>query len=98
MAMVREKVVINNLLTPVVLELLRKNYDNEEYTLDYAESVVENKDEFHSLGKFDNGNELVDLYRCDILGVVDGASPKGVEAEADVAWRKNLLRQIGYKL
>ena len=33
-----------------------------------------------------------------ILGVVDGASPKGVEAEADVSWRKNLLRQIGYKL
>jgi len=33
-----------------------------------------------------------------ILGVVDGASPKGVEAEADVAWRRNLLRQIGYKL
>ena len=33
-----------------------------------------------------------------ILGVVDGASPKGVEAEADVAWRKNLLRKIGYKL
>jgi len=33
-----------------------------------------------------------------ILGVVDGASPKGVEAEADVFWRKNLLRQIGYEL
>ena len=33
-----------------------------------------------------------------ILGVVDGASPKGVEADADVAWRKNLLRQFGYKL
>lgn len=33
-----------------------------------------------------------------ILGVVDGTSPKGVEAEGDVAWRKNLLRQIGYKL
>lgn len=33
-----------------------------------------------------------------ILGVVDGTSPKGVEIEADVAWRKNLLRQIGYKL
>ncbi len=33
-----------------------------------------------------------------ILGVVDGASPKGAETEADVAWRKNLLRQIGYKL
>ena len=33
-----------------------------------------------------------------ILGVVDGGSPKGVEAEADVAWRKNFLRQIGYKL
>jgi hypothetical protein len=33
-----------------------------------------------------------------ILGVVDGASPKGVEAESDLAWRRNLLRQIGYKL
>jgi len=33
-----------------------------------------------------------------ILGVVDGASPKGAETEADVAWRKGLLRQIGYKL
>ncbi|MBI2959794.1 MAG: adenosine-specific kinase [Betaproteobacteria bacterium] len=33
-----------------------------------------------------------------ILGVVDGFPPKGVEAEADVAWRKGLLRQIGYKL
>jgi adenosine/AMP kinase len=33
-----------------------------------------------------------------ILGVVDGSSPVGVEADADVAWRKNLLRQIGYKL
>ena len=33
-----------------------------------------------------------------ILGVVDGASPRGAEAESDVAWRKNLLRQIGYKL
>lgn len=33
-----------------------------------------------------------------VLGVVDGFRPKGVEAEADVTWRKNLLRQIGYKL
>jgi uncharacterized protein len=33
-----------------------------------------------------------------ILGVVDGASPQGVENEADVAWRKGFLRQIGYKL
>jgi uncharacterized protein len=33
-----------------------------------------------------------------ILGVVDGSSPKGVEAEADIAWRKDLLRKIGYKL
>ena len=32
-----------------------------------------------------------------ILGVVDGFSPKGVEKEADVAWRKELLRKIGYK-
>ncbi len=33
-----------------------------------------------------------------ILGVVDGGSPLGVESEADVAARKELLRQIGYKL
>ena len=33
-----------------------------------------------------------------ILGVVDGFGPKGVEDAAEIAWRKNLLRQIGYKL
>jgi adenosine/AMP kinase len=33
-----------------------------------------------------------------ILGVVDGSQPKGVEGDADVEWRKKLLRQIGYKL
>jgi adenosine/AMP kinase len=33
-----------------------------------------------------------------ILGVVDGSPPKGVEGEDDIAWRKGLLRQIGYKL
>ena len=32
-----------------------------------------------------------------ILGVVDGFSPKGVETEPDIAWRKGFLRQIGYK-
>ncbi len=33
-----------------------------------------------------------------ILGVVDGASPRGVETEQDVAERKELLRRFGYKL
>ena len=33
-----------------------------------------------------------------ILGVIDGFSPQGSEAEADAQWRKNFLRQIGYKL
>jgi len=33
-----------------------------------------------------------------VLGVVDGFSPKGAENDADVAWRKGFLRQIGYKL
>ncbi|MGQ9688419.1 MAG: adenosine-specific kinase [Desulfobaccales bacterium] len=32
-----------------------------------------------------------------ILGVVDGFSPKGVEAEAGQAWRHDFLRKIGYK-
>jgi adenosine/AMP kinase len=33
-----------------------------------------------------------------ILGVVDGSSPKGVESEEGITWRKNFLRMIGYKL
>lgn len=32
-----------------------------------------------------------------ILGVVDGFSPKGVEDEGEIKWRKDFLRQIGYK-
>ena len=32
-----------------------------------------------------------------ILGVIDGASPAGVEDEEGIAWRKGFLRQIGYK-
>lgn len=32
-----------------------------------------------------------------ILGVIDGESPKGIETESDQAWRKDLLRKIGYK-
>jgi len=32
-----------------------------------------------------------------ILGVVDGFSPKGVEKNKDIVWRKDLLRKIGYK-
>ena len=33
-----------------------------------------------------------------ILGVVDGFSPKGIEEEDGITWRKNFLRMIGYKL
>jgi adenosine/AMP kinase len=33
-----------------------------------------------------------------ILGVVDGFSPRGVEDETGIAWRKDLLRKIGYKM
>ncbi len=33
-----------------------------------------------------------------ILGVVDGFSPKGVEDEGEIQWRKDFLRKIGYKL
>ncbi|MEZ2352290.1 adenosine-specific kinase [Caballeronia sp. RCC_10] len=32
-----------------------------------------------------------------IIGVVDGLPPLGVESADDVRWRKDLLRQIGYK-
>lgn len=33
-----------------------------------------------------------------ILGVIDGLSPTGIEADEDVAKRKGFLRMIGYKL
>ncbi|MEA4910004.1 MAG: hypothetical protein GYA17_20915 [Chloroflexi bacterium] len=32
-----------------------------------------------------------------IVGVIDGASPKGIEEEDDIQWRKGFLRTIGYK-
>ncbi len=32
-----------------------------------------------------------------ILGVVDGLSPKGVEGEEGRTWRRDILRQFGYK-
>ena len=32
-----------------------------------------------------------------ILGIVDGSNPQGIEGDEDIAWRKDFLRQIGYK-
>ena len=33
-----------------------------------------------------------------VLGVIDGSSPKGIENEEGVAWRKDILRTFKYKL
>lgn len=33
-----------------------------------------------------------------ILGVIDGAKPKGLESREDIVWRKEFLRKAGYKL
>lgn len=33
-----------------------------------------------------------------ILGVADGKRSKDIEGDEDIAWRKDLLRKIGYKL
>jgi len=32
-----------------------------------------------------------------VLGVADGEQPRGIEGQADIEWRKDFLRQIGYK-
>ena len=32
-----------------------------------------------------------------IIGVIDGSSPRGIEDEKGITWRKDLLRKIGYK-
>lgn len=33
-----------------------------------------------------------------ILGVIDGSRPAGIESPEDAAWRRGLLRTIGYKM
>jgi adenosine/AMP kinase len=33
-----------------------------------------------------------------IMGVIDGAPPKGIEDSSDVEWRHSFLRKISYKL
>jgi adenosine/AMP kinase len=33
-----------------------------------------------------------------IMGVIDGAKPKGLENNEDKSWRRDLLRKFGYKL
>ncbi len=33
-----------------------------------------------------------------IMGVIDGASPQGIEDDTGIQWRKKLLRDFGYKL
>jgi adenosine/AMP kinase len=33
-----------------------------------------------------------------VLGVIDGARPRGVETAKDVDQRRSLLRRLGYKL
>ena len=33
-----------------------------------------------------------------IIGIIDGAKPKGIEKKQDIKWRKDLLRSIKYKL
>jgi len=33
-----------------------------------------------------------------IVGVIDGANPKGIESSQDITWRHDFLRKIGYKL
>jgi uncharacterized protein len=33
-----------------------------------------------------------------VLGAIDGSSPKGLEAEDGITWRKDLLRKFKYKL
>lgn len=34
---------------------------------------------------------------CGIMGVIDGAKPKGIESSQDIQWRHDFLRKIGYK-
>jgi hypothetical protein len=33
-----------------------------------------------------------------VLGVIDGMKTRGIETDADIQFRKEFLRKIGYKL
>jgi len=47
-----------------------------------------------------NTTNVVVMDVCEgraILGVADGERPKGIEGDADITWRKDFLRTIGYK-
>ena len=33
-----------------------------------------------------------------IMGVIDGLKPQGIENNADIKWRQDFLRTVGYKL
>jgi len=33
-----------------------------------------------------------------VLGIIDGIKTNGIETDADITWRKDFLRKIGYKL
>lgn len=33
-----------------------------------------------------------------VMGVIDGAKPKGLESAKDIKWRHDFLRKVGYKL
>ena len=43
-------------------------------------------------------SKIGDGLGCGILGVIDGYSPKGIENQEDITWRKEFLRKIKYKL
>jgi adenosine/AMP kinase len=42
--------------------------------------------------------QRLDNFHRGIMGVIDGGASEGVEDETGVAWRKELLRKIAYKL
>ncbi len=49
-----------------------------------------------------SANPVRAIVACDeggraVLGVIDGASPKGIEGESEQAERRAMLRRIGYK-
>jgi adenosine/AMP kinase len=74
--------------------------------------VLQNAYPINVLGAIRNVNEVCSIFCATanpveaivaqseqgrgVLGVIDGSSPKGIESEADIKWRHELLRKIGY--
>jgi adenosine/AMP kinase len=74
---------------------------NEFYPINVLKAIQNTAEVCHIFCATSNPAEVLVVQSGQgrgILGVVDGSSPKGIENEEGITWRKRFLRNIGYKI